>query len=117
MNPADSAPEGRELHLESILGLTVHDRTGERVGRLEEVIAEWDGPDLVVVEYHLGPAAALERIIDFAGALPPLGVLRRFVGRRYCARWDQMDLSDPDHPRLTVARAELVQPEARSMPR
>jgi hypothetical protein len=38
--------------------------------------------------------------------LRALGVRHRSHGRR--ARWDQMDLSDPEHPRLTCPVDELA---------
>ncbi|HKO14789.1 MAG TPA: hypothetical protein VJU87_01065 [Gemmatimonadaceae bacterium] len=103
-------PDGarvRELHLESMVGKPVCDAHGVRVGRLEEVLAERQGIDIVVLEYHLGPAAALERIIDFAGGLPLLRALRRFSGQRYTVGWREMDLSIPDRPRTTVPKAQL----------
>jgi hypothetical protein len=28
-------------------------------------------------------------------------------GSSYIARWDQLDISDPDHPRLTCSRDDL----------
>ena len=69
----------REIHLDRLLGREVLGRNGQRMGRIEE----------------------LERM--------NLGV-KMILGLRgggYVARWDQINLSDPDRPRLTCAVDEL----------
>jgi hypothetical protein len=65
------------------------------IGRIEEFRAERRGTDCVVVDYVIGPLGLLERL--GVGARSLLG-LRAPGG--YVARWDQMDLTDPNHPRL-----------------
>jgi sporulation protein YlmC with PRC-barrel domain len=52
----------REIHLERLLGRAVLAQNGHRVGRLEEVRVEKHGSGFVVTEYHIGPAALLERL-------------------------------------------------------
>jgi len=90
-----------EIRLDRLLGRNVRDTNGRRIGRLEEFRAESPGQGIVIAAYVIGAAALLERL--GAG-------LRLLVGshvRGYVARWDQLDISDPDHPRLTCAVKEL----------
>lgn len=86
-----------ELHVERLLGKPVRGADGEVAGRIEELVARRVGGQRVVTEVHLGPHALLERL-----SAPLLG-----HPRGWKARWDQMDFSDPEHPRLRCTRAEL----------
>lgn len=96
-----------EAHLELLLGRHVHDVDGVRVGRLEEfVVDRIDGED-VVTEFHIGGAAALERVLTFAAQLP-LVRLFPFTLTEYRVSWKDMDLSDTRHPRLRVRRADIA---------
>jgi hypothetical protein len=91
----------RELSLDRLIGRKVIARNNQRVGRIEEFRAEPREGSYVVTEYVIGAAGLLERL--------DVGV-RLILGRRvrgYVARWDQVDISDPDHPRLTCAVEEL----------
>jgi len=90
----------RELHLEQLLGRRVRAANGRSIGRLEEVRAERRPGGWVVTEYLIGPAALFERLS--AQLLPFLRARRGLV-----ARWDQLDLSDPEHPRLHCAVQDL----------
>lgn len=96
-----------KLHInaELLLGSMVSDADGRKVGRIEEFkCGKYEGFD-AVLEYHLGAGAALERILAFVRELPFFdGLPARRIRR---VRWDQMDLSDPTHPRLLVRREEL----------
>lgn len=95
-----------EAHVERLVGRRVHDIDGEVVGRIEEIRAEVVDGELVVLEYHIGSAALIERIAGFATSLPFLNVLRH--GRRGClVRWTDMDLSDPARPVVRMSRREL----------
>lgn len=90
-----------ERHLELLLGRCVHDATGKRVGLIEEIRAEQDGDDWVIQEYLLGATAILERFSAWSlgvGILRMLGARKMHVG--YRVPWNQLDLSDVDHPRL-----------------
>jgi hypothetical protein len=90
-----TAGGGKHVHLEQLIGRRVVDREERAVGRIEEVRARIDGDSCVVEEYHLGAAALLERLSA------------RVLSRRHARAvpWDQLDLSDPEHPRL-LCRAE-----------
>jgi hypothetical protein len=99
--------ERREIHLELLLGTKVRDAAGRTVGRIEEVIAGDVNGEAVVMEYHLGPHALVERLSASAMKLPFLGVLGRGRGKSYRIPWDAMDLSRPTHPRLRCSREDL----------
>jgi hypothetical protein len=96
------AKKARELRLELLLGRRVVDGDGHVVGRLEEFRATREDDAWVVTEFEIGRAALLERLaIRNFGWVPGKGPAG------YRARWDQIDLRDPDHPRLTVPIEEL----------
>ncbi|MFL6197157.1 MAG: hypothetical protein ACJ75H_23425 [Thermoanaerobaculia bacterium] len=93
----------KKVHVELLSGRVVRDPDGVKVGRINSFIAEPEGDDLVLREYHLGPAALLIRfgisvrsLFGWPGHREPLRVA-----------WDQMDLRDPDHPRLLVPADEV----------
>jgi len=84
----------RQIRLDDAMGRVVRDTDGRPVGRLFEVRGEERDGEMVVVEYHLGPHAWLERI-GFS--------LRRFAGADTAGHvhklpWDRVDVSDPAHP-------------------
>ncbi len=94
--------------LHELLGRRVAGPDGRTVGRIEEIRAERRGDDHEITEFLLGPGALLER----------LSVVNRLVGRSrrtLIARWDQLDLSRLDSPRLTcpVEQLALEKPHAR----
>jgi hypothetical protein len=101
--PGGSAGDGQtsELRLDRVLGREVYGTDNRRVGRVEEFRARKHGAGFSVAEYVIGVAGLMERL--------DLGA-RLLVGRRregYVARWDQLDLTDPDRPRLTCPVSEL----------
>ena len=102
----------REVHIEQLIGRKVRDADGRKIGRIEELLAEWQGTDLVVIEVHVGPGALLERLIDLATLIPYSGTVQRQLRHLRRIPWHQLDLSDPDHPRVTVRQEELDQGEA-----
>lgn len=97
----------RELRVEELLGRKLCDIAGRTVGRIEELVAEHRETDLVVVEVHVGPGAVLERLIDLASLVPRSDTLQRQLRKVRRIPWQQLDLSNPEHPRLTVRREEL----------
>jgi hypothetical protein len=91
----------RRVHLEDFLGHAVCDPDGRRVGHIEEVRAVRRGDRYEVVEYLLGVGALITR----------LSIVRRLLGRKprtLVASWDQMDISNPDRPRLTCPADRLA---------
>ena len=102
MNPrAPKDGTGREWRLDRLLGRRVVDGQGRRVGRIEEFRAEQNGDAWEISEYVIGVAGLVER----------LGVgVKLLIGRRgggYVARWDQLDISNPNRPVLTCPMADL----------
>jgi hypothetical protein len=97
----------REVQVQHLLGRKARDVDGRVVGRVEELLVEIRDGEFVVTEFHLGPAAAVERIVGVAGQLPILKHIPRGQRVEYRVRWDQMDLTDLDHPRITVRRDQL----------
>jgi hypothetical protein len=88
------------IHLEDLLGRCVTARDGRPAGRIEEVQVERRGDEYEVSAYLLGTGALIER----------LSLVHRLLGREprtYVARWDQVDVTTPQHPRLTCRVEEL----------
>jgi len=98
----------RECRVELLIGRSVTDANGEVVGRLEEIVADYVDDEYVVREFHVGAYAALERL---GTGMLGRSLLRLIGGDRiytgYIVPWRQMDLSDPEHPRVTVVKADL----------
>jgi hypothetical protein len=90
-----------EVRLDRLLGRQVRAQNDQPVGHLEEFRAEKRGNGLVITEYVIGVAGLAER----------LGVAVKLLfgkhGGGYTARWDQLDIRDPMHPRLTCPVSEL----------
>jgi hypothetical protein len=90
------------LRLDRLLGREVHTANNRRLGRLEEFRAERRGTDWVVTEYVVGAAGLVERL--GLGVRLILGIDR---ASGYLVRWDQMDLTNPDRPRISCSVQEL----------
>jgi hypothetical protein len=90
------------VRLDRALGRKVLAGNNRRIGRLEEFRARREGNNWVVTEYVIGEIGLLERLL--------LGA-RLVIGRRhqqsYVARWDQLDLTTPERPRLTCSVDDL----------
>ena len=91
------------VRLDDILGSRVHDRDGHVVGRVYEMRAERDGDDLIVVEYHLGTHALLQRV--GLSLVRLVGIARPREPTKVA--WDRMDVRDPFHPVFLGSRDEL----------
>jgi len=91
-----------ECRVELLVGRKVRAGDGRVVGRIEEFRAEREHDYYVVTEFHLGPSALIEALAvrHFGFTVPG-----RVHG--YRVRWDQLDLSDQEHPRLTCPVEEL----------
>jgi len=90
------------VRLDRVLGRRVLAVSNRTVGRIEEFRAERQGSGWVVMAYTIGAAGLWERL--------GLGVRLGYgAGKRhgYIARWDQLDLSNPDVPRLRCPVDEL----------
>ena len=98
---------GEELHLELILGRKVYDSENRSVGRLEEVIAEQQGDELVVKEYLVGSTAMLQRLSISGLGRTFLGLLGAKENTGYRVPWDKIDFTQTDKLRLLCAKDEL----------
>lgn len=90
-----------EVRVDRLLGQRVRAGNNQSIGRLEEFRVEQRGTSFVVTQFVIGGAGLLERL--------GLGV-RLLVGRprkSYLAEWDQLDISDPEQPRLKCSTNEL----------
>jgi hypothetical protein len=90
------------VRLDRLLGRRVLAANNRSIGRIEEFRAERQGAGWVVVAYAIGRDGLWERL--------GLGVRLLFqlkTAGGYLARWDQVDLSHPDVPRLRCRVDEL----------
>jgi len=90
------------------LGKKVFALDGQAIGRLEEMWAKTDRGQFFVAEFLVGSYAVLERLAAWSIGR---SVLRVFGAKRdegYRIRWDQLDLSDPERPRLLCSVDELM---------
>jgi len=102
------------VHLDHLAGRGVFSEHGRSIGYIEEIIAEQDGGDLVVTEFHVGIFAAFERLSASTIGIALLDVfgLRRREGL-YRIPWDKLDISEPARPRLICPDEELAAFKAR----
>jgi hypothetical protein len=91
-----------ECRVELLVGRKVRADNGEVIGRIEELRAEREGDYYVVTEFHLGPTALIEAL-----AVRHLGFTLPGRVHGYRVRWDQLDLSNQERPRLTCPVEEL----------
>lgn len=91
-----------ECRVELLLGSRVRAQDGHVVGRIEELRAEQENSYYVVTEFHLGPSALIEAL-----AVRHFGLTLPGRVHGYRVRWNQIDLTDQEHPRLTCPVEEL----------
>src|SRR3954470_12707272 len=90
-----------EVQLDQLLGRQVRTESGKTIGRIEEFRTAVRGGERIVAEYVLGGAGLMERL-----GMGVRQVLGR-AGRGYIAKWDQIDVSHPERPRLLCSVEEL----------
>jgi sporulation protein YlmC with PRC-barrel domain len=97
-----------EINVELLIGTQVRDVDGEKVGRIEEIKVERDDKSCVLDSYLIGSSALIERMSAWTLVRP---IARALHGRRfyslYQVPWQDMDLSDPHHPRLRITKRDL----------
>lgn len=94
----------REVALHELLGRTVRDPTGRKVGRIEELRAgielQETGNEYVVTEFHVGSFGAVESLAGAHFARMLLRRLGRFTPyERHVIPWNRLDLTDIQHPK------------------
>jgi hypothetical protein len=95
-------PITNTMRLDRLIGRKILTANNRSLGRLEECRAERRDDSWVVTEWVIGSAGLLERL-GFGVRM----ILGMRAGRSFVARWDQLDLSDPDRPRLKCSLEEL----------
>jgi sporulation protein YlmC with PRC-barrel domain len=93
----------REVALHHLLGRTVRDPNGRRIGRIEELRAEIElhehDNDYVVTEFHVGSFGAIETLAGAHFARLLLHRLGRFASYdHHRIPWNRLDLTDPRNP-------------------
>ena len=97
----------KEVHVERLLGKRVIDSEGRKIGRIHEIVAERGENACTVESFHVGNKALIERLAKWAVPARFGELIRSKVARPFAIPWDEMDLSDPLHPRTTSPRKEL----------
>ena len=107
----------RQIHVELLLGEKVLAANGRSIGRLEEIRTEVNRGHYYVTEFLVGSYAVLERLAawQIGRALLRVAGAKRKEG--YRIRWDQLDLSDPERPRLLCGVDELLPLKEKQYPR
>ena len=98
----------RLLHAELLLGRKVLALNGQSIGRLEEIRTRTSRGYFFVSEFLVGSYAVLERLAAWSIGRAVLRVLGAKRQEGYRIRWDQLDLSDPQQPRLICSVDELM---------
>jgi hypothetical protein len=99
---------GQEIHLELLLGRRVRAINNTPMGRIEEIYAEPRKGECSVEEYLIGGYALLDRLSAWSVFLPLLHLLGASKsGKRYRVKWDQLDLTDVEKPRLKCSVSDL----------
>ena len=96
-----------EINVELLIGRQVHDIDGEKVGRIEEFKVERSDTSCLLDSYLIGSSALIERLAAWTLVRP---ITRALHGRFYSlyeVPWQDMDLSDPQHPILRTAKRDL----------
>ena len=99
----------QQIHIERLLGKRVFALNGRSVGRLEEIRAEVTKDHCYVTEFLVGSYAMFERLssLSLGRAMLTLFNLRKDK-HGYRVTWDQLDLSNPERPRLLCNVTDLL---------
>jgi len=97
-----------DINVELLLGTMVHDVNGEDVGRIEEFHVERDESSCRIDAYLVGASSLIDRLSAWSLVRPIAKLLKgRKLLTAYEIPWQDMDLSDPEHPKLRTARRDL----------
>ncbi len=98
---------GQYIHVELLLGEKVFALNGLAIGRLEEIRTQVNKGHFFASEFLVGKYAMLERLAAWRIGRAMLRVLGKREGG-YRVRWNQIDLSNPAHPRVLCDVDELL---------
>ena len=97
-----------EIHLELLIGTKVRDVDGNYVGRIEELRVERGGNTCLVDSYLIGASAVIQRLSAWTLVRPIKKLLSSSkLYALYQVPWQDMDLTDPRHPRLRTTKRDL----------
>ena len=97
-----------ELNAELLIGTKVVDSEGESVGRIEEFRVEREEKALLVKAYLVGVSGLVDRLSAWTLVRPVNKFLHSHkLYSLYEIPWQDMDLTDPHHPKLRTARHDL----------
>jgi sporulation protein YlmC with PRC-barrel domain len=98
----------RHVELREMLGRPVVDSEGVHIGRIEEIEAERGDDYCVVTSYLVEHRGLLDRVSTWTlSASLRSRLARRASSQPYRVAWDEMDISDPGHPRTLVPKEKL----------
>ena len=99
----------QEIHVERLIGKRVYALNGRSIGRLQEMRAEMERNQCYVQEFLVGSYAMFERLSALSLGRTLLALFGLGKGRNgYRVPWSELDLSDPEHPRLRCKVSELL---------
>ena len=98
----------REIELREMIGMRVVDSEGRHIGKLEEIELERGKESCAIIAYIVEHRGLLDRVSTWAlTASLQERLSRKDKSRPYRVGRNQMDLSDPRHPKTLVPREML----------
>jgi sporulation protein YlmC with PRC-barrel domain len=97
----------KEIAAHKLIGRKVVDSDGRKVGRIHEISVERGEQNCPVEAYYVGGRAMLLRLASWALPFSLSNPLKERATKPFRIAWDEMDLSDPEHPRTTVRKDDL----------
>ena len=97
----------KEISVEQLIGRHVVDSDGKKLGRIHEISAERGEDSCLVDAYYVGGRALIVRIARWAVPNKMSSALESKLVRPFRIPWDEMDLSDPRHPRATMSKEQI----------
>ena len=98
----------QEIHLELLLGRRVYALNGRTIGRLEDARAEVHQGAATVNEFVVGTYGFFERLSAWEIGRAVLALFGSLKESGYIVKWNQIDFTDPDRPKLTCHVSELA---------
>jgi sporulation protein YlmC with PRC-barrel domain len=97
-----------EIKVELLIGAKVRDVNGDEVGRIEEITVDRQENALLVESFLIGASALISRLSAWTLVRPIHRSLKaRHIYSAYDIPWQDLDLTDPKHPKLRTAKRDL----------